>query len=129
MPQNDEYNDNLTEIERLAPAIESLRDDEDRKLSQFLHEKIFDLKQLGPTGTWEQQTRALGRLTQLRQGPLGTFAVVASQKLLDIVIEEQVQALGCVTTVGRPGESQLKSSKRPLLMPPSSGTKSDHFYS
>ena len=31
--ENDEFNDNLIEIERLAPILESLRDDEDRKLS------------------------------------------------------------------------------------------------
>jgi len=62
----------LTELERWAPIVEHLNNDEVAQLSEFFCQKAHDLADYPPAGIVDQQFETLERLTKLRHGPLGT---------------------------------------------------------
>jgi len=79
----------LDDIEEWCPLLERLRHNESqfRKLSIFLDRKIDRLMNWGPIGTEEHQFDVLGRLTKLKEGPLGASTT------LDEAIEQRLEAL------------------------------------
>lgn len=83
----------IAELERWAPTIGRLRDDEMAQMSQFFRQKTYNLAKYLPTGTGEQQFEALERLTKLRGGLLGIRMNRASKASLNMSIKLRIGAL------------------------------------
>ena len=58
----------LTELEKRAPILGRLRDEQAEKLAQWLAEKIERLMAWGLLGIDEQRYHVLGRLIKLQEG-------------------------------------------------------------
>ena len=77
----------LTKLEKWAPILGRLRDEQAEKLAQWLDEKIERLMAWGPIGTDDQRCHVLERLTKLQEGPLSAHTILSR------AIEQQVNAL------------------------------------